>query len=76
MKVAAIAQLCSTSNKLKNLHAIARCAGFARRGGASMLLLPGEYQKKGTSTHDHYIFCLLVYLFSVRSHPTLGFGIS
>jgi predicted amidohydrolase len=37
---AAIAQLCSTSNKLSNLVNVAKCAGLARAQGASMLFLP------------------------------------
>ena len=39
-KIAAIAQLCSTSNKLHNLYNIAHCAGWAKKHGASMLFLP------------------------------------
>mmetsp|Transcript_17172 Transcript_17172/g.23017 ORF Transcript_17172/g.23017 Transcript_17172/m.23017 type:complete len:433 (-) Transcript_17172:200-1498(-) len=37
---AAIAQLCSTNNKMSNLLNIAKCAGWAKRDGASMLFLP------------------------------------
>jgi len=40
LKRAAIAQLCSGSSKMKNLLDIAKCAGWARREGASMLFLP------------------------------------
>ena len=36
----AIAQLCSTSNKFENLINIAKCAGWAKKEGACMLLLP------------------------------------
>ena len=39
-KIAAIAQLCSTSNKLLNLCNVAKCAGWAKKHGASMLFLP------------------------------------
>lgn len=39
-RIAAIAQLCSTSNKFQNLCNIAQCAGYAKRKGASILLLP------------------------------------
>lgn len=37
---AAIAQLRSTSDKLANLLDVAKCAGWAKREGASMLFLP------------------------------------
>lgn len=39
-RIAAIAQLCSTSDKFQNLCNIAQCAGYAKRKGASMLFLP------------------------------------
>jgi hypothetical protein len=37
MARAAIAQLCSTSDKIENLVAIARCAGLAKKSGACMV---------------------------------------
>ena len=40
MARAAVAQMCSTGNKVANLQAIAKCAGLAKKFGASMLLLP------------------------------------
>jgi len=40
VRKAAIAQLCSTSDKLSNLAAVAKCAGMAKKAGASMLFLP------------------------------------
>mmetsp|Transcript_21153 Transcript_21153/g.27245 ORF Transcript_21153/g.27245 Transcript_21153/m.27245 type:complete len:299 (+) Transcript_21153:52-948(+) len=36
----AIAQLCSTSNKLSNLQQISHCASIAKEAGASLLCLP------------------------------------
>ncbi len=40
LKRAAIAQLCSSSNKFRNLGNIAKVAGLAKRHGASMLFIP------------------------------------
>ena len=48
-KIAAIAQLCSTSNKLSNLYNIAKCAGWAKKSGASMLFLPECFGFMGSS---------------------------
>jgi predicted amidohydrolase len=51
-KIAAIAQLCSTSNKLQNLYNIAQCAGWAKRHGASMLFLPECFGFIGSSAKE------------------------
>ena len=53
---AAIAQLCSTSNKITNIINIAKCAGMAKRSNANMLLLPecfGYIGESGTDTLDN-----------------------
>lgn len=49
IKRAAIAQLCSTSNKLKNLQAIAKCAVVAKHSGAKMLFCPENCGFMGSS---------------------------
>lgn len=51
-KIAAIAQLCSTSNKFHNLYNIAKCAGYAKRQGASMLFLPECLGFIGSSANE------------------------
>ena len=38
--VVAVAQMCSTSDKVQNLMDIATCAGWSKRQGSSMLFLP------------------------------------
>lgn len=45
----AVAQLCSTSSKLDNLFDIARCAGWARKEGCSMIFLPECFGFMGES---------------------------
>jgi predicted amidohydrolase len=49
MKCAAIAQLCSTASKRKNLENIAKCANMAKWHGASMLFLPECFGFIGSS---------------------------
>lgn len=49
---AAIAQLCSTNNKLQNLVNVAQCAGMARQQGASMLFLPECFGFIGASAQE------------------------
>lgn len=49
---AAVAQLCSTSNKLQNLVDTAKCAGWAQREGASMLFLPECFGFLGESAEQ------------------------
>lgn len=51
-QVAAIAQLRSTNNKLRNLCNIAACAGIARQQGASMLFLPECFGFLGESSQE------------------------
>ncbi len=51
-KIAAIAQLCSTSNKLQNLYNIAHCAGWAKKHGAQMLFLPECFGFIGKSAKE------------------------
>ena len=50
LKVAAIAQLRSTSNKFQNLQDIAKCARLAKAQGASMLFLPECFGFLGESS--------------------------
>mmetsp|Transcript_5797 Transcript_5797/g.8414 ORF Transcript_5797/g.8414 Transcript_5797/m.8414 type:complete len:375 (-) Transcript_5797:548-1672(-) len=59
---AAIAQLTSTSSKYQNLINIAKCAGWAKKEGASMLFLPECLGFIGQSSDDTLknaeFFCL------------------
>jgi deaminated glutathione amidase len=48
--IAAIAQLCSTSNKWQNLLDIATCARLAKQQGSSMLFLPECFGFMGESS--------------------------
>eukprot|EP00980_Cylindrotheca_fusiformis_P004710 scaffold993_cov110-Cylindrotheca_fusiformis.AAC.20 len=48
--IAAIAQLRSTSNKLENLAAVAKCARMAKEKGAKMLFLPECFGFMGESS--------------------------
>ena len=48
----AVAQLLSTSDKLRNLSDVAKCAGWAKRGGASMLFLPECFGFIGSSAKE------------------------
>lgn len=50
LRRAAIAQLCSSSNKLSNLVDVAKCAGWAKKEGASMLFLPECFGFMGESS--------------------------
>lgn len=49
---AAIAQLCSSNNKLQNLVNVARCAGMAQQQGAAMLFLPECFGFMGESSQE------------------------
>lgn len=52
VKRAAIAQLCSTASKHKNLQNIAKCANMAKQHGASMLFLPECFGFIGKSAQE------------------------
>lgn len=52
LKRAAIAQLCSSSNKFQNLQSIAKCAAIAKTGGASMLFCPENCGFMGSSGQE------------------------
>lgn len=52
LRRAAIAQLCSTSSKIQNLADIAKCAGQAKKEGASMLFLPECFGFIGASSQE------------------------
>jgi len=51
-KIAAVAQLSSTSNKFSNLVDVAKCAAIARQQGASMLFLPECFGFIGSSASE------------------------
>jgi hypothetical protein len=67
MAGAAIAQLCSTTDKIANLVAISRCAGLAKKSGASMVSRKMDFSlSKGNL---YVVVSLLVFhFFNVKTH--------